>query len=207
MSFNCLVKSVIMTETEEKLPSSMGSWEFASFAFDESIRVKSIIPLSCSGVGDSLSDPLEEWLEEEDDKEICAIFDPYAKNPEWNLSKYLEEAKKETKKFKEKWSDTKRDEEIGQWWIDNRIGGFLVTVETPIRDYRSNCWDKEKNKFTSCSYSWGHYTSQTFYTQDLNQDFIKQIKEWVDKMQKNWQDKALAKMKTEESATPEPVAE
>lgn len=73
--------------------------------------------------------------------------------------------------------DWERDS-IVEWLNDHNKLGWLITVATPIRSYRTP---------DSCTHSWGYYMTQWIYG-DTYEQAIEQAKRWV--IEQNEKDRA-----------------
>jgi hypothetical protein len=107
--------------------------------FDLTIRIDKIILLAAAINEDSMSEDLQQILEEEDYTLLEKLFGLPAQEAD-----------------AQNWDHTA----IREWLVDHRKFGFLIQLATPVREYFS-----EK----SWSSSWGYYSTPWIYADTLEE--------------------------------------
>jgi hypothetical protein len=153
-----------MSDTKEKLlPQSIGGREFSMWAFDNSLRIEQIIPLSCAADADEASDVLESLIDDTEDERLSKLFG-------FDVAKALKQWGHDDEEMEE----SERRSAILEMLMNRGMFGFLVKAETPVKRYMKEI----------ASYSWGYCTYEWLYADALDGAFVAKLSLWLDKCRK-----------------------
>jgi hypothetical protein len=136
----------------------INSMEFARWCFDNGVRVAWMVPIASVGNEESISDPLDEWIEDHDREHLVKTFgSPFE---DW-----MNKCGSDCDSLKEAFLE---------FVMQHRMTGFMVQVERQVRTYAS----QHKGVYSS---GWGCFEPIMFYTACLDALFVLNVRAWSDK--------------------------
>jgi hypothetical protein len=132
--------------------------EFASWCFDNDVRLGTIISLGACHDGNECTQVMADLIDSHTDDELGRIFSAP------DLAKWMKPFEAENEE---------RYEYILQFLLDRRIYGFLVTVEIAVREYYDG-----GGRYSS---SWGYFSIDQMYTEALDSFFCGALRHLIGK--------------------------
>jgi hypothetical protein len=135
---------------------TIDSMEFATWCFDNGVRVAWILPVAAAHDGERATEILNEIIEDADTDGLAKIFGD-------DVRPYLDNA------------DTSSRDDMLEYFSSARITGFLVRVERQVRKYDTKC----KGMYSS---GWGYFSLETWITDTIGPEFIEKVRKWSDRL-------------------------
>jgi hypothetical protein len=147
-------------DAEEAITMEINSLDFATWCFDNGVRIGWMLPVAAATDQDSATEILAEFAREADDDSLVKTFgEPLrdcladVENPEDEEDVFLA---------------------VRDYILDRRLTGFLVRVERQVRRYDS----LNKNMYAA---GWGHFQMVTWYADAIGPEFVERVQVWADK--------------------------
>lgn len=147
----------------------LNSVDFSEWCFNQAVRIGTILNVGASHDGESGNDSIEDLIDGHTDKELGEIF---GKGLSDQLSARLKDERKYSK-GKKSLTSKERVAETLQYFVDNRMYGYVVYVERAVHTFRAD---------DSASYSFGHMNVKLIYGDDLDEKMVEKIQAWDTEM-------------------------
>ena len=126
--------------------------------FDESVRINQVIWLGAAICDiDAMPESLETgFLEDMEAADFRRVFPDYPKHESEGEDADADEDEDEEDSYPEAW-------EYAQWLLDTRKFGYLVAVQTPVREPGDT------------TFSWGYFSTKWIYVEEWNEEEVARL--------------------------------